>query len=170
MKINKVVKIFKISEISNNLGIKSDSGQSRRRRTAPSVSCLCLVFVRILRKIVSGVCLLSGFCPASVHPDSVCLESVSCLDSVLMFFKNFGWTFFFKIPDIVSKSFQVAALIQLITVMAMQSRYIKMVKLFPPLLLFLSLTRLKQSVLTCLMLKKTLSNFEVQAIMAEKFP
>ena len=35
----------------------------RRRRTALSVSCPCLGFVRIIRKIVSGVCLLSGFCP-----------------------------------------------------------------------------------------------------------
>ena len=34
---------------------------SRHRRTALSVSCPCLVFVRIFQKIVSGVC-LSGLC------------------------------------------------------------------------------------------------------------
>ena len=33
----------------------------RRRRTALSVSCPCLVFVQIFRKMVSGVC-PSGFC------------------------------------------------------------------------------------------------------------
>ena len=35
---------------------------SRRLRTKLSVSHHCLVFVRIFRKILSGVCLLSGFC------------------------------------------------------------------------------------------------------------
>ena len=38
----------------------------RRRRTALSVSCLCLVFVRISRKILPGVRLLPGFCPDSL--------------------------------------------------------------------------------------------------------
>ena len=42
-------------------------------RTALSVSCPCLVFVRIFRKILSGVCLLSGFCP-DFRQVSVCLE------------------------------------------------------------------------------------------------
>ena len=85
-------KFFKILKISNNLGIKSESCQChrfrvkvpvshqdyflpkntvrsmykvlqvRRRQTAQSVSRPCLVFVRIFRKIVSGVC-LPGFCP-----------------------------------------------------------------------------------------------------------
>ena len=35
---------------------------SRRRRTALSVSCPCLVFVRIFRKIVPAVCLDSVSC------------------------------------------------------------------------------------------------------------
>ena len=35
---------------------------ARRRRTTLSVSCPCLVFVGIFRKILSGVCLLSRFC------------------------------------------------------------------------------------------------------------
>ena len=34
-------------------------------------SCPCLVFVRIFRKILSGVCLLSGFCPDCLS--GVCL-------------------------------------------------------------------------------------------------
>ena len=81
---------------------------TRRRRTALSVSCPCLVFVRIFRKILSGVCPLSGFCPDLLSgvclsgfclsrfcplsgfcpefckkscPMSVCPDSV-CLDSV----------------------------------------------------------------------------------------
>ena len=92
----------------------------RRRRTALSVSCPCLVFVRIFRKILSGVCPLSGFCPdflsgvclsgfclsrfcplsgfcpdfwktscpVSVCPGPICLDFVSCLDSVRIFRKN----------------------------------------------------------------------------------
>ena len=44
----------------------------RRRRTALSVSCPCLVFVRIFQKILSGVCLLSGFCPDFLS--GVCLS------------------------------------------------------------------------------------------------
>ena len=55
----------------------------RRRRTALSVSCPCLVFARIFRKILSGVCPVSGFCP-----DSVCLDSVRCQDSVRIFRKK----------------------------------------------------------------------------------
>ena len=51
----------------------------RRRRTALSVSCPCRVFVR---KVLSDVCPLSGFCPVSVCPDSVCLDFVRCPDSV----------------------------------------------------------------------------------------
>ena len=38
------------------------TASDRRRRTVLSVSCPCHVFVRIFRKIVSGVYLLSGFC------------------------------------------------------------------------------------------------------------
>ena len=44
----------------------------RRRRIALSVSCPCLFFVRIFRKILSGVCLLSGFCPDFLS--GVCLS------------------------------------------------------------------------------------------------
>ena len=51
----------------------------RRRRTALSVSCPCLIFVRIFRKIVSGVCLLSGF---SVRCLSIRTLSVSILSAV----------------------------------------------------------------------------------------
>ena len=41
-------------------------GFSRRRRAALSVSCLCLVFVRIFREIVSGVCRVRIFCSMTV--------------------------------------------------------------------------------------------------------
>jgi len=44
-----------------------DLESSRRRRTALSMSQPCLVFVRIFRRIVSVVCLLSGFFPDSVR-------------------------------------------------------------------------------------------------------
>ena len=57
---------------------------SRRRRTELSVSCPCLIFVRIFRKIVSVVCLLSGFCPDVLKkccPISVCSD-FACPDSV----------------------------------------------------------------------------------------
>ena len=45
---------------------------TRPRRTALSVSCPCLVSVRIFRKIVSGVFLLSEFCPDFLS--GVCLS------------------------------------------------------------------------------------------------
>ena len=64
----------------------------RCRRAALSVSCPCLVFVRIYRKIVLSVGLLPGFCPdflsGSVCPDCVCLGSVSCPDSVRIIEKS----------------------------------------------------------------------------------
>ena len=48
---------------------------SRRRRTALSVSCPCLVSVRISRKILSDVCLLSVFSirclSVRILPDSI---------------------------------------------------------------------------------------------------
>ena len=106
--------LYDVSMIYKNdfLTLFSDTSKlftaSRRRRTALSVSCPCLVFVRIFRKILSGVCLLSGFCPDFLSgvclsgfclsrfcplsgfcpefckkscPMSVCPDSV-CLDSV----------------------------------------------------------------------------------------
>ena len=88
---------------------------SRRRRTAMSVSCPCLVFVR---KILSVVCLLSGFCPdflsgvcltgfglsrfcpdfkekgclVSVCPEFFYLDSVRCRDFVWIFKKLCPWS------------------------------------------------------------------------------
>ena len=45
----------------SNAVVVTGWGSTRRRRTSLSVSCPCLVFVLIFRKIVSGVCLLSEF-------------------------------------------------------------------------------------------------------------
>ena len=45
---------------------------TRVKRTALSRSCPCPVFVRIFRKVLSGVCPVSGFCQNSLsYPDSV---------------------------------------------------------------------------------------------------
>ena len=56
---------------------------SRRRRTALSVSCPCLVFVRIFQEILSGVCLLSEFCPDFLS--GVCLSGF-CLSRICLLF------------------------------------------------------------------------------------
>ena len=60
--------------------------------------CPCLFFIRIFRKILFGVCLLSGFCPLSVCPDfkeKGCLVSVGpdffYVDSVRC--RDFVWIF-----------------------------------------------------------------------------
>ena len=45
---------------------------SRVKRTALSRSCPCPVFVRIFRKVLSGVCPVSGFCQNSLS--GVCLS------------------------------------------------------------------------------------------------
>ena len=60
---------------------------ARRWRTVLSVSCLCLVFVRIFRKIMSGVCLSRFWQPVEDCPMSFCPHFV-CLDSVRNFRKN----------------------------------------------------------------------------------
>ena len=61
-------KIFRIQKFGNFIRnrfqwFSSDRLTTRRRPTALSVSCPCLVFIGIFRKIISGVCLLSRFCP-----------------------------------------------------------------------------------------------------------
>ena len=61
------------------LSFKTNAAGSRRRRTALSVSCPCLVFVRIFWKILSGVRILSGF---SVRCLSVRILSVYVLSAV----------------------------------------------------------------------------------------
>ena len=66
---------------------------TRRRRTALSVSCPCLVFVRIFRKILSGVCLLSGFCPdflSGVCLSGFCLSRICPLSGFCPDFKEKG--------------------------------------------------------------------------------
>ena len=49
---------------------------TRVKRTALSRSCPCPVFVRIFRKVLSGVCPVSGFCQNSLS--GVCLSGL-CL-------------------------------------------------------------------------------------------
>ena len=70
-------KIFRIQKFGNFIRnrfqwFSSDRLTTRRRPTALSVSCPCLVFVWIFRKIISGVCLLSRFCPDFLS--GVCLS------------------------------------------------------------------------------------------------
>ena len=99
---------FQQYKLSGIRGWKSWLAWTSRRRTAQSVSCPCLVFVQIFRKIVFGVCLLSGLCPdlmsgvcvsrfcpvssfcpescekccpMSVYPNFFCLVSIRCPDS-----------------------------------------------------------------------------------------
>ena len=57
-----------------------DRLERRCRRAALSLSCPCLVSVRIFRKILSVGCPLFEFCLISVCPDSVYLDFVRCSD------------------------------------------------------------------------------------------